>query len=46
MNDEQSKEEICRELSITETQFRLGKSRAKARLARLSADPRRRLAAA
>ena len=41
--DEQSKEEICRDLSITETQFRLGKSRAKAHLTRLGAE---RLAAA
>ncbi len=29
---EQSREQICREMSLTETQFRLAKSRAKAKL--------------
>jgi DNA-directed RNA polymerase specialized sigma24 family protein len=32
---EQSAEEICRELGLTETQFRLIKSRAKARYGKL-----------
>lgn len=36
--EEQSKEEICKQLHITETQFRLGKSRAKAHLTRLGAQ--------
>jgi RNA polymerase sigma-70 factor, ECF subfamily len=36
--DEQTKEEICRDLGLTDTQFRLTKSRAKARLARLGAE--------
>ncbi len=35
---EQAKEEICRDLGLTDTQFRLTKSRAKARLARLGAE--------
>lgn len=32
---EQSKEQICREMDLTETQFRLAKSRAKQRLGRI-----------
>jgi RNA polymerase sigma-70 factor (ECF subfamily) len=34
---EQEKEEICKEMGLTDTQFRLAKSRAKAHLARLGA---------
>ena len=36
--NEQAKEEICHDLGLTDTQFRLTKSRAKARLARLGAE--------
>lgn len=35
---EQTKEQICRELSLTETQFRLSKSRAKQRLSRIGQE--------
>ena len=35
---EQAKEDICRDLGLTETQFRLMKSRAKARLSLLGAE--------
>ena len=33
---EQSKEQICREMDLTDTQFRLAKSRAKQRLGRMA----------
>ncbi len=36
--DEQPKEVICQEMGLTETQFRLSKSRAKQRLSRLGQD--------
>lgn len=39
---EQSKEQICAELNITSTQFRLTKSRAKQRLGRMGAEHRQR----
>lgn len=35
---EQTKEQICRELALTETQFRLSKSRAKQRLSRMGQE--------
>jgi RNA polymerase sigma-70 factor (ECF subfamily) len=35
---EQGKDQICREMSLTETQFRLTKSRAKQRLGRIGAE--------
>lgn len=35
---EQTKEQICEELSLTETQFRLSKSRAKQRLSRMGQE--------
>lgn len=35
---EQSKEQICREMDLTETQFRLAKSRAKQRLGRIGSQ--------
>lgn len=35
---EQTKEQICDDMSLTETQFRLAKSRAKQRLARMGSD--------
>jgi RNA polymerase sigma-70 factor (ECF subfamily) len=36
--NEQDKDQICREMGLTDTQFRLAKSRAKAHLARLGAQ--------
>lgn len=43
---EQSKEQICREMDLTETQFRLAKSRAKQRLSRAGCGHRQAMAAA